>query len=136
MFIASFSQPRNQETFDQDTNGNLPMVGNVVAGEYHSSIINGTVFQNGNYTEGTLYLCKNSPAIGKDGNRITVTNRTTGVTTPAWNTEIISKISVLELISAEKELGTPKRLVSKGLSGSSAPVVTTEPVLQDDDDTI
>ena len=136
MFIASFDLPRNPEQFTADTNSNLPYVGTVACGEYHSSIINGTVFKNGGFIPGALYLCKNTAATNPDGTRITTTNRETGVKTPAWNTEIISKVSVLDLVQSEATLGTAKRLVSKELSGSSAPVVTTEPVLQDDDDTI
>ncbi len=136
MFIASFTTPVNPEQFTTDKNGNLPLIGNVCCGEYHTSIINGTVFKKQGYKEGALYLCKNTPALDENGTRILTTNQTTGVKTPAWNVEIIAPCSIIDLVTSEATLGAAKRLVSKALSGSSAPVVTTEPVLQDDDDTI
>ena len=120
MFIASFTTPANPEQFTTDKNGNLPL----------------TVFKKQGYKEGALYLCKNTPALDENGTRILTTNQTTGVKTPAWNVEIIAPCSIIDLVTSEATLGAAKRLVSKALSGSSAPVVTTEPVLQDDDDTI
>lgn len=137
-FVASFQTPSNSEMFSVDTNGNLPKIGRVAAGAYHSAIINGTVFENAGYQDGKLYLCTNTPAIDRvTGERIVITNSKTGAKELAWNTEVVSEISTLDFIRASKELGEAKRIPAKsvttvesvdGTSGTSA-TTPTEVVL-------
>lgn len=108
MFIATFVQPQPQSgKFTADKNGNLPYIGQVQAGKYRSSIVNGTMFQRDNRKVGTMYLCKNVPA-SIDGEPLTDSNGN-----QLWNTEIISEVTVLDLINSASALGPAFRITEQ-----------------------
>jgi len=86
-FIASFATVRGSK-FTPNKNGVLPVIGNVVAGTFHSSVVDGTMFSNGGYSEGKLYLCKNTQEEYEGKLR--------------WRTEIVGEASITDLVSFAK----------------------------------
>ena len=92
MFIAKFTKT-SSAPFKQDKNGNFPLIGTVVAGAHSGSIINGTIATRENIEENTLYLCDNSVDPEYPEN---------------VNTTVVSKVSVLELMSMRTQLGAPR----------------------------
>lgn len=96
MFVATFTTVNNVNGhFDTDKNGNLPMIGTVRAGKARGTIINGSVFETQGYKANKAYLCQNTPFTAGDG-------------TVYQNTEIIQELSLVDMISASKELGAPQ----------------------------
>lgn len=117
MFVAKFNLTSGLP-FIADRNGNYPAIGTVVAGKYHSSIINGTIFEREELITNTLYLCQNT--IATDSDRLVITDSNGN---DLYNVEIISKVSILELMGVQKELGAPFKLVSKAATVATS----TEP---------
>lgn len=94
MFLASFSQvSSNSERFTADKNGNLPYIGNVVAGKSTSFIINGSVFEQQELKPRGMYLCQNVPQEYEGETYQTVS--------------IVSEVSAIDIIPMSKQLGKP-----------------------------
>lgn len=58
MFIAKFNQTTS-EPFVADKNGQMPFIGEVLAGTATGTIINGTMFHRGELKPNKLYACEN-----------------------------------------------------------------------------
>jgi hypothetical protein len=58
MFLAKFQQVTSDK-FDSDKNGNLPFIGEVIAGKATGTIYNGTMFQREQLETNTVYACDN-----------------------------------------------------------------------------
>lgn len=101
MFIAKFSVVDNTNgQFSPDKNGNLPLIGDVLAGTARASIVNGTIAQRENIEPNVMYLC--------DNEHRDYTNPDTGEVSKQIDVKIIAKVSVLEYAALRKELGTGK----------------------------
>lgn len=57
MFVAKFSQTTS-DVFASDKNGNMPFIGNVLAGTAKASIINGTIFLRDGLKTDAMYACE------------------------------------------------------------------------------
>lgn len=97
MFIAKF-QEVNSPKFEADKNGNMPFIGEVLAGQSTGTIINGTMFKRENLIPNKAYLCQN------------VTEEYEGV--DQVRTSVISEVSLLELQPLMTQLGSPKLVVT------------------------
>ena len=98
-FIAKFTQVLGDQ-FIADKNENKPYLGKVLAGAATGSIINGTMFQRDGYSAGdTMYACENV-TVEVDGKSYV-------------NTEILSKIGLLEYIELRKVLGQGKLTIAQ-----------------------
>lgn len=95
MFVAKFAQV-NSDKFESDRHGNMPFIGEVLAGTAKGTLINGTMFQLNGLKAGVLYACENviEDYEGK----------------PQVRVQIISEISILDFIALKKECG-PAKLV-------------------------
>jgi len=91
MFIAKF-QEVNSTKFESDKNGNMPYIGEVLAGRATGTIINGTMFQREGLITNKAYLCRN------------VTEEYEG--TDQVRTSVISEVSLLELKPLMDQLGS------------------------------
>ena len=120
MFIAKFSSTSGSP-FTPDKNGNYPFIGTVVSGKYYGSIINGSVFQREELATQQLYLCQNTLAIDSDGVVITDSDDR-----EVYNVEVISKVSVLELVQMQAALGAPFRLTAKVVAPEPDATTTTD----------
>ena len=99
MFIAKFNQVNNASgKFEADKNGNLPFIGEVLAGKAKSTLINGTVFPERGFKTNKLYACQN------------VQREVDGEIYD--NCEIIAEVSVMDFIELKKELGQAVNLRS------------------------
>lgn len=119
MFIAKF-QVANNAPFTADKNGNWPLIGTVLAGIAFSTLINGTMAQRDNISTEGMYLCKNT--------QVEIVNKATGEVSKVWNTEVISKVSTLELLQSEALLG-PAKLVSSKVAVETPAETVAEPAL-------
>lgn len=111
-FVAKFATvtPTADSNFATDKNGRLPVIGTILAGIAVGSIVNGTIFQRENLTEGKMYLCENY----RDEEY------------PDYpQTRIISEVSPLELLAMRKDLGEGKLVRAKA---SDAPAETAATV--------
>ena len=120
MFVAKFNSTSGAP-FAPDKNGNYPFIGSVICGKYHGSIINGSIFEREELAIQQLYLCQNTLATDSDGLVITDSGDN-----QIYNTEVISKVTIPELIGVQKELGPPFRIIGKPLK--SIKVADTESV--------
>lgn len=93
MFVAKFAQV-NSDKFESDKNGNMPFIGEVLAGKATASLINGTMFLRNGLKPQTLYACEN---VIEDYNG-----------TPQVRVQIISEVSIVEFLSLKTVLGTGK----------------------------
>lgn len=118
-FVANFATvSAGAEQFNADKRGNLPVIGNVVAGKAIGSLINGTIFQSDNRKEGQLYLCENY--IDDEY--------------PDYpQTRIITEVTAVELITFRKELGEGKLIRPNTAEPTAveAPVVDESEVVAD-----
>jgi len=96
MFLAKFQQV-NSDKFSADKNGNMPFIGEVLAGKATGTIYNGTMFQRENLLENRVYLCDNHIDSEYPDN---------------VQTRIISEVSLLELQPLRTQLGEAKLEVS------------------------
>lgn len=92
MFVAKLTQTTSAP-FVADKNGNFPFIGTVVAGKAKGSIINGTIAKREGVVSGKLYACENSVNPEYPDN---------------VQTDIVSAVSILELVELRKELGAPQ----------------------------
>ena len=94
MFVAKFNQTSGHP-FKADKNGNLPFIGEVLAGTAVGTIVNGTMFFRNELQENTLYLCDNyvDPEY-PDNSQV----------------KVISEISVMDFIAFKKEFGAGRRV--------------------------
>ena len=121
-FIASFTEANSidkitgKEIFPRDKNQNHSFIGEVQAGTARGTLINGTLWKKGGYKANQLYLCKNVTGIfeGK----------------PQINTEIISEISAVELITVGATLGEG-RLIKTPKTEKTAGAPTPESLLNE-----
>ena len=96
MFLAKFQQV-NSDKFSADKNGNMPFIGEVLAGKATGTIYNGTMFHRENLLENRVYLCDNHIDSEYPDN---------------VQTRIISEVSLLELQPLRTQLGEAKLEVS------------------------
>lgn len=96
LFVAKFARTSGAP-FIEDKNGNFPMIGEVLAGTAKGSIINGTIFEREGYETGVLYLCNNSVDEEYPDN---------------VQTNIISKVTVLEFMQLSKDLGVGRVILT------------------------
>ncbi len=89
LFVAKFAQTNN-EPFIADKNGNMPYIGQVLAGVANGSIINGTIFEREGLEPNKLYLCQNTVDEEYPDN---------------VQTEVISTVSVTEFMDLRKSMG-------------------------------
>lgn len=114
MFIAKFTQVNADSTkFEADKNGNMPFIGELLAGKSRGTLYNGTMFEQNNLKPNTLYVCENidEEYEGK----------------PQVRVQIISEISVMEFIALKKE---PEFKVTKLEIADKAEVDTEEPAFE------
>ena len=127
MFICRFNQTTNHETFRASrTTGELPFIGTVLAGTFHSSIMNAGSAAIQGIKEGKLYACENVPSVNRETGELIRTQAGEQV----YDVQIVAEVSVLELVALKKELGAPFRLqtnkvtqeeVTPDVSATSAP---------------
>lgn len=105
-FIVRFNPVAPESTkFIADKNGNMPLIGEVFAGKYYSSIVNGTRAQREGIVAGKLYLCTNTA--------VEVADPATGELREMFNTTVVSEVSAIELIKLKADLGATVRIESK-----------------------
>ena len=107
MFIAKFNQVKSNK-FKEDTRGNLPFIGQVLAGKATGTVINGTIFQLDELVPNKVYLCDN---VLEDFENVFYSR-----------TVIISEISLLELSPLMAQLGEPNLQILKSESPLNATV--------------
>ena len=99
MFVAKFQQvAEGSGNFKADKNNEMPFIGTVVAGTAKGSIINGTMFHREGLEPNKLYACENSIDPEYPDN---------------IQTNVLSEVSVIELIAFRKEFGAGKSVYSK-----------------------
>jgi hypothetical protein len=92
MFVAKFNQVTSDK-FSADKNGQLPFIGEVLAGTATGTIINGTMFQRNGLKPQTLYACENFVDEEYPDNT---------------QVRIVAEVSIVEFISLRTVLGAPK----------------------------
>jgi len=105
MFIAKFQQV-NSEKFNPDKNGNMPFIGNVLAGKAKATLMNGTMFQREGLEPNKLYLCENTYNEEYEN----------------YDTTIISVVSLLEFSTLRTELGKPQLSLTTEKVSEAAPI--------------
>tara|TARA_R110000822_G_scaffold51650_3_gene134231 strand:+ start:1054 stop:1359 length:306 start_codon:yes stop_codon:yes gene_type:complete len=89
MFLAKFQQV-NSDKFESDKNGNMPFIGEVIAGKATGTIYNGTMFAREGLEPNKVYMCDNHIDEAYPKN---------------VQTRIISVVSLLELAELSTQLG-------------------------------
>jgi len=107
MFVAKFT-PTTGEPFTADKNGNMPFIGEVLAGKSKGTLINGTMFQRQGLKEQKLYACEN------------VVEDYEG--TPQVRVQILGEISMVEYLELRTVLGQGSLKVSGSTESSEEPV--------------
>jgi hypothetical protein len=97
MFVAKFSQT-NGEPFSSDKNGNMPFIGEVLAGKAKGTLINGTMFHREGLQPNKLYACENVEEEYEGRKQIRV--------------RIIAEVSVIDYPQLRTALGAGKLEVS------------------------
>lgn len=105
MFIAKFNVAQG-DMFTADKNQNMPWIGQVLAGSYHSSIINGTIAAREGLVANKVYACENE--------QVELVNETTGQVTKVYNVVVVSEVSLLEYAQLKSALGAAKRILPDG----------------------
>lgn len=101
LFVAKFSEVDNVNgKFKADKNGNLPFIGEVVAGTAVATLLNGSQARTRGIEPHQLYLCENTKS--------EFVNPNTGEVQEGDEVTVIAKVSTLELIQLRKELGSPR----------------------------
>lgn len=102
-FVAIFNKVNNKNgKFTEDKNDNLPLIGTIVAGRAHTSLINGSIFKERNLIEGSPYWCTEE--------KVTVTTKD-GIDKEVWNINVIGNVTPLQAMEMEKVLGAGKLIV-------------------------
>jgi|VirMetMinimDraft_7_1064189.scaffolds.fasta_scaffold283395_1 hypothetical protein len=97
MFLAKFSEV-NSTKFSTDKNGNMPFIGEVLAGKATGTIYNGTMFKRDGLEINKAYLCDNY-VDEEYSNNVQV--------------RIISLVSTTELVELSTQLGKATTVVAK-----------------------
>lgn len=92
MFVAKFSQTTGAP-FTSDKNGNMPFIGDVLAGKAKGTIINGTMFLREGLQPNKIYACENVEEEYEGKKQVRV--------------NIISEVSLLEYSALRTQLGAP-----------------------------
>lgn len=97
MFVAKFSVTTG-EPFASDKNGNMPFIGEVLAGKAIGTLINGTMFQREGLQSNKLYACENivEEYDGKEQIRV----------------QVLTEVSILDYPEIRTKLGEGKLTVS------------------------
>lgn len=111
LFVVKFNKAQT-EPFRADNNGNMPFIGTLLAGKAHNTIINGTIGIREGIEENVIYMCMNTEAPD-------YVNPETGEVSKQWNVTIISKVSPLELVALNQQLGAPQLL--RNVAGAETP---------------
>jgi hypothetical protein len=98
MFIAKFNQV-SSDKFTPNKHGQMPYIGNVLAGTAVATIVDATIFENAGNQPGQLYLCENGSRQYEGREFATV--------------EIVAPVTALEYIQVRKELGAGKLVARK-----------------------
>jgi hypothetical protein len=91
MFIAKFTQTTGNP-FTADKNGQMPFIGNVLAGNARGTLMNGTIFNRTGLQANKLYLCDNSVDPDYPDN---------------VRVDIICEVSPMEFMDMRAKLGSP-----------------------------
>lgn len=112
MFVAKFVQAQGAPFIADSKTMQYPFVGEVLAGEFHNSIINHSWFMKQGLEPQELYACENVYNEEYDN----------------YDLKIVKKLSLLEYIAIKGSLPASKRLGSAELSVASkaASAVNTE----------
>lgn len=113
MFICKFSQVSSDSTkFKANRHGEMPMIGDILAGTAFGSIMDGTMFQRENLEEGKLYACENilSEYEGKK----------------QWRVKIICPVTFSEFLAEYKKLGAGKLITTSVEDEIIEPEPTTQ----------
>ena len=97
MFVAKFQQVTSSK-FSADKNGNMPFIGEVLAGRATGTIINGTMFLREGLEPNKQYLCKNDTEEYEGKDQVSTT--------------VISIVPLLELAPLMEQLGKAKLVVN------------------------
>jgi hypothetical protein len=92
MFVAKFNQVTS-DRFTADKNGNMPFIGEVLAGSSRGALINGTMFHRNGFAPNKLYACENF---------------TDEEYPDSIQTRIIAEVGIIEFMSLRTALGAPK----------------------------
>lgn len=92
MFVAKFNQVTSDK-FSADKNGNMPFIGEVLAGQARGTVVNGTMFQREGLQPNKLYACENTIDPQYPDN---------------VQVKIISEISIVEFMGLRTHLGEGK----------------------------
>lgn len=105
MFVAKFSQTQG-EPFTSDKNGNMPFIGEVLAGKARGTLINGTMFHREGLQPNKLYACENitEEYEGKEQVRV----------------QIVSEVSILDYPAIRTQLGEGKLEVAVSAEAEAA----------------
>lgn len=97
MFVAKFAQVQADSTkFNSDKNGNMPFIGEVLAGKATATLVNGTMFVRNGLLPNKLYACENVVEDYTDES---------GTTTKQTRVQIIAEVSVVEYPQLRTVLG-------------------------------
>ena len=108
MFVAKFNQTTSSP-FQADKNGQMPFIGEVLAGTAKGTLINGTMFQRDGLQPNKLYFCDNiiEEYEGKDQVRV----------------QVLSEVTPLDYIQLRVQLGAPKLSVGVAEEVTEAEVI-------------
>lgn len=104
MFVAKFSQTSGAP-FAADKNGNMPFIGEVLAGTAKGTIINGTMFHREGLKPNKLYACENVEEVYEGKKQVRV--------------QILSEVSLVEYPELRTILGAGKVEVAQGAEAPS-----------------
>lgn len=100
MFIAKYTQvSADSDVFEADKNGNLPYIGENLAGVCTGSIINGTMFEREGLVAGANYACENYIEEYEGVKQVRV--------------QIIDRVTILDFVPLRKALGAPVNKIVK-----------------------
>ncbi len=108
MFVAKFQQVTSDH-FSADKNGNMPYIGEVMAGTSKGAIFNGTMFERDGMQANKLYACENFIDADYPDN---------------VQTRMIAEVSIREFSALRTELGEGKNNFVKT---TKTPIPTKEP---------
>lgn len=105
MFVAKFTQTSGDK-FTADKNGQMPFIGEVLAGSARGTLINGTMFQRDGLVPNKMYFCDN------------VEEEYNG--TKQVRTIILSEVSPLDYVGLRVQLGAPKLQIGEPVADPAA----------------
>ena len=99
MFICKFNQvDSNSSKFTPNRHGEMPMIGEIMAGTSRGTLMDGTMFKRANLVPGKLYACENT------------SEEYEGVT--YWRVQVISEVNIIEFLQLSKTLGAGKLITT------------------------